>query len=162
MQTTIVIVTFKSKIIHKCIQKLCKSFKIIIVENSNDKIFKKNIELKYKNTKCILSGSNLGYARANNIGLKKVKTKFALLINPDLIISINQIKKIENYAKGNKKFSILAPNSNGLSETLTNNFDKCAKKKISFESLNKILKRKKNIRNRLCSWLVHVFKRERY
>ena len=143
MQTTIVIVTFKSKIIHKCIQKLCKSFKIIIVENSNDKIFKKNIELKYKNTKCILSGSNLGYARANNIGLKKVKTKFALLINPDLIISINQIKKIENYAKRNKKFSILAPNSNGLSNTLNNNFDKYAKKKINFESLNKILKRKK-------------------
>ncbi len=142
MKTTIIIVTFKSKIIYKCIQKLCKSFKIIIVENSNDKNFKKKIE-KYKNTKCILSGSNLGYARANNIALKKVKTKFALVINPDLVISPIQIKKIENFANKNKKFSILAPNSNGLVETLNNNFDKCVEKKIDFENLNKTLKRKK-------------------
>jgi len=143
MQTTIIIVTFKSKIIYKCIEKLCKSFKVIIVENSNDKIFKKNIELKYENTKCILSGSNIGYARANNIGLKKVKTKFALVINPDLIISTNQIKEIESYALRKKNFSILAPNSNGLIETLNNNFDRCNSKKINFKNLNKALTRKK-------------------
>ena len=93
MQTTIVIVTFKSKIIHKCIKNLCKKFKIIVIENSNNIKFKKDIESRYINTKCILSGSNQGFARANNIGLKKVKTKFALLINPDVIISTRQIKK---------------------------------------------------------------------
>ena len=142
METTIVIVTFKSKIIHKCINELCKNFKIIIVENSNDKALKKRIELKYKNTKCILSGSNIGYARANNIGLKKVKTKFALVINPDLNISSKQIKKIESFAKKSKKFSILAPNSNGLIETLNNNFDKCNEKKINFENLSKTLEKK--------------------
>jgi len=72
MQTTIVIVTFKSKIIHKCIRNLYKNFKIIIVENSNNIKFKKDIESSYRNTKCILSGSNLGFARGYNIGLRKV------------------------------------------------------------------------------------------
>ena len=143
MQTTIVIVTFKSKIIHKCIKSLCKNFKIIIVENSDNVKFKKRIESNYKNTKCILSGSNLGFARANNIGLKKVKTKFALLINPDVIISAKQIKTIENFAKKNKKFSILAPNSNGLFETMINNFDKFSiKDKKDFNNIKNALVKK--------------------
>ena len=137
MKTTIVIVTYKSGIIHKCIKNLYKKYKIIIVENSNDLKFKKKIESNYINTKCILSGSNLGFARANNIGLKQVKTKFALLINPDVIISKTQIKKIENYAKKIKKFSILAPNSNGFFETLSNNFDKYSVKKRELENIKK-------------------------
>tara|TARA_B100000700_G_scaffold309103_1_gene387649 strand:+ start:574 stop:1461 length:888 start_codon:yes stop_codon:yes gene_type:complete len=144
MQTTIVIVTYKSKIIHKCIKKLCKNFKIIVVENSNNIKFKKDIESRYKNTKCILSGSNQGFARANNIGLKKVNTKFALLINPDVIISTKQIKKIEKYAKKNNKFSALAPNSNGFFETLSNNFDKFSiKKKNDFDNIKKNIIKKK-------------------
>ena len=144
MLTTIVIVTFKSKIIHKCIKNLCKSFKIIIVENSDNIKFKKRIESNYKNTKCILSGSNIGFARANNIGLKKVKTKFALLINPDVIISTKQIKKIEDFAKKSKKFSILAPNSNGFLETMTNNFDKLSiKNKKDFNNIKNALFNKK-------------------
>ena len=35
------------------------------------------------NVECILTGKNFGYGKANNIGLKKVKTKYALILNPD-------------------------------------------------------------------------------
>lgn len=144
MQTTIVIVTFNSKIIHKCIKTLHKKFRIIIVENSNNNKFKKDIERRYKNIKCILSGSNIGFARANNIGLKNVKTKFALLINPDVIISIKQIKTIENYAKKIREFSVLAPNSNGFFETISNGFDKFINsKEINFKNIKNKLKEKK-------------------
>ncbi len=144
MKTTIVIVTFKSTIIHKCIKSLSKKFKIIVVENSNNIKFKRNIESKYKNTRCILSGSNLGYARANNIGLKKVKTKYALIINPDVIISTEQIRKFESYAKINEKFSILGPNSNGFIETVTSSFDrKSIKKKKYFNFIKNLIKNKK-------------------
>ena len=31
----------------------------------------------------ILSDKNLGYAKGNNLGLSLVKTKYALIINPD-------------------------------------------------------------------------------
>ena len=44
---TAIIVTFKShKIINKTIDYLPKSLKILIIENSKDKKFKKNIEKK--------------------------------------------------------------------------------------------------------------------
>ena len=46
----------------------------------------KKIENQYPNVECILTGENNGYAVANNIGLGKVKTKYALVLNPDAII----------------------------------------------------------------------------
>ena len=46
--------------------------KIIVVENSNNVAFKKELEKKYKNLSCILTYSNLGFSKACNIGLKKI------------------------------------------------------------------------------------------
>ena len=44
---------------------------------------KKNIEKEFSNVECILTGANFGYGKSNNIGLKKVTTKYALILNPD-------------------------------------------------------------------------------
>ena len=88
-ELTAVIVTLKSEDkIFSCIDTIPNQVKIIIVENSNNVKFKENIENKYKNVKCILSGENKGYAVANNIGLRQVKTKFALVLNPDTILEM--------------------------------------------------------------------------
>ncbi len=50
---TIVIVTFKSeKIIETCLNSIDQKYAVIIVENSGDASFKKNIESKFPNVKC--------------------------------------------------------------------------------------------------------------
>ena len=72
---TIVIVTFNSELkIADCLKSIENKAEIIVVENSNNETFKKNLENQYQNLKCILTGGNKGYAVANNIGLKNVKT----------------------------------------------------------------------------------------
>ena len=77
----IIIVTYKSDtIIHKTLKNL-KSFKVIVIENSSNYYFKKNIEKKYKNVKCFISGKNMGYGRAINFALKRVKSKYYLILN---------------------------------------------------------------------------------
>ena len=91
---SVVIVTFKSeKVIHECIQSIPNEIKIIVIENSDDKKFKENIEKKYKNVECILSNENLGMGSGNNLGLKHVKTDYAFILNPDVILE----KKILGY-----------------------------------------------------------------
>ena len=51
---TVIIVSYMSDhIIHDCIKSLPNDLKILVVENSNNKIFKESIEKKYKNIKCI-------------------------------------------------------------------------------------------------------------
>ena len=92
-ELTIVIVTFKSeeKIYH-CLNSISNEIPVIIIENSNNENFKKKIESTFKNVKCILTGKNNGYSVANNIGLKLVKTKYALVLNPDTRLEKNAIK----------------------------------------------------------------------
>ena len=72
---TIVITTFKSElVVEKCLESIPSEVQILIVENSNNIIFKNELEQKYKNVNCILAGDNLGYAKGNNLGISKVKT----------------------------------------------------------------------------------------
>ena len=108
---TIIITTFKSEDkIEKCLNSIDTRVKVILVENSNENNFKEKIEKKFMNVSCILSGDNLGYGKANNIGLRKTKTKFALILNPDTILESNSLNQFFDFVKTNKDFAIVGPN----------------------------------------------------
>ena len=109
-ELTVVIVTFKSEAkIFDCLRSIGDQANIIVVENSKNNDFKKDLESKFSNLKCILSGNNLGYAAANNIGLKQVKTKYALVLNPDTILDKNAIQKFLVRAEEKKDFWLIGP-----------------------------------------------------
>ena len=107
-ELSVVIVTFKSESkIFDCLNSIPNSIEVKIVENSNNKSFKENIENKYANVECILVGENKGYAVANNIGLKKVKTKYALILNPDTILGKDVINNFFITVKNLKEFWLI-------------------------------------------------------
>ncbi len=107
---TIVITSFRSeKKILNCVKSLGKDYKIIIIENSNDKNLKNKLEKEYPNIKCLLSSENLGYAKGNNLGLSMVKTKYAFIINPDAEVENQTINNFFITAKSNPNFAIIAP-----------------------------------------------------
>ena len=128
---TIVITSFKSgKIIKNCLNSIDSQCKVIVIENSSDFKFKENIENEFQNVECILTGENLGYGKANNIGLKKVKTKYALILNPDTRLHSSTLKNFIQTTKQISNFAILAPY---IQEKKDKN------KKINFENTNPIL-----------------------
>ena len=107
---TVLITSFRSKEkIYSCLQSIGTKAKIIIIENSNDIELKEKAESLYPNLQCILSAENLGYAKGNNLGLSKVKTKFALIINPDAYLDKDTFENFITAAKKIKNFSIIAP-----------------------------------------------------
>ena len=100
-------ITYKSThIIDHCLSKINQKFKLTIVENSDDKEFKKKIE-KRINTKCILSGKNLGFGKAFNIGARFINSKYIFHFNPDASINDDVIYKLYKLAK-NKSFGIIS------------------------------------------------------
>ena len=107
---TIVIASFKSeKKIKDCLNSIDKQVKVWVIENSNNLSFKENLEKEFSNVECVLAGANIGYGSANNIGLKKVKTKYALILNPDATLHPSSL---ENFIKTTEKiydFAIMAP-----------------------------------------------------
>ena len=107
---SIVIVTIKSeKVIDECIKSIDKSIPVIVVENSNNKKFKNELESKYPNLKCILSMSNLGMGAGNNIGKKFAKTDYVLIINPDVQLESDTLNELYLGSKKISDFSIISP-----------------------------------------------------
>jgi N-acetylglucosaminyl-diphospho-decaprenol L-rhamnosyltransferase len=107
---SIIITTFKSEAkIHSCLNSLPKTLKTYVIENSNNKEFKKEIEKSHSSVECILTGSNKGYSVANNIGLSKIKSKYALILNPDTIVAQTAIQNFLVAAKKNPDFWLIGP-----------------------------------------------------
>jgi len=93
---TFIIVSFQSeKVIYKCIDSINSDSKILVIENSSNNLIKKDLEKRYSNLQVIITGKNLGYGKANNIGLEMVKTKYAFILNPDAILANDALKEIE-------------------------------------------------------------------
>ena len=98
-ELTVVVVTFKTDItlLKNCFNSIDSSVKVIVVENSNNFENKNEIENQYKNVKIVCSGSNLGYGSGNNFGLDRTTTRYALILNPDVVCRENYFKNIEKY-----------------------------------------------------------------
>ena len=107
---TIIIVTFKSeKVIHNCIKSIGQDIKILIVDNAQDEEFKEIMEKKYKNVSCIVSEKNLGMGAGNNLGIKNIKSDFAFIINPDVVLEPDTIDVLIDEINKLGEFSIVAP-----------------------------------------------------
>ncbi len=107
---TVIIVSFKSdNVIHNCIQSIGSDIKVLIIDNSNSKEFKENIENKYKNVSCILSEKNSGMGAGNNLGIKNIKTDFAFILNPDVILEPNTIDSLIEESQKLDSFGIISP-----------------------------------------------------
>ena len=109
-QITIVINTFYSEDkIHNCLNSIDNNTKVIVVENSDNIKFKNELQNKYSNVECILTGQNLGYAKGNNLGLSKVKSKYALILNPDAKLDNNALENFLISANNFSNFAIIGP-----------------------------------------------------
>ena len=106
---TFVIATFKSEnIIFECLNNIPTESKKIIIENSGNYELKSNLENKYTNLECLVMKSNLGFGKANNIGIKRCLTKYIFILNPDVIMTNEKFNEILKKLK-NEKFSVAAP-----------------------------------------------------
>ena len=125
---TFVIVTFHSeKIIFDCLDSLPKDSKKLIIENSNNLDLKDLLEKKYPNLKCYLMDENLGYGKANNVGINFSQTEFVFILNPDVRFKSSNIEEFLKIVSG-QEFAIAAP--------IENQEFKISSKQKNFEDVN--------------------------
>ena len=111
-EITFVIVTFYSEnVIYDCLDLLPKDSKKVIIENSKNLKLKISLEKKYSNLKCYLMDENLGYGRANNIGISLSQTELVFILNPDVRFKSSDLNKFL-YIISSEKFVIAAPIEN--------------------------------------------------
>jgi GT2 family glycosyltransferase len=104
-----------AKWIEKCLKSLCASSiktNIIVIDNNSKDQTKEIIKTKFSHVELIESSTNLGFGKANNIGLKKAvenNADFVFLLNQDAWIESDTIEKLVITYSLNIRYGILSP-----------------------------------------------------
>ena len=81
-----------------CIESIKKStyknLEIIVVDNISTDKSQKICKEKYPDIKLIQNDENFGYCEGNNIGIRKAKGDFIMILNPDTIVEPNSIREL--------------------------------------------------------------------
>ena len=135
MNVSVIIVTYNGmKWIGRTISSLLKSsinMQIIIVDNNSiDGTIDYLSSLEnHVNIKVFTNKKNLGFGKANNIGIKKALEQgadYVFLLNQDVYIKKDTITKLLKASKENSDFGILSPvHFNGEGDELDYTFSDC-------------------------------------
>lgn len=108
-ELSIIIISYNTAEITKnCLESVVRSIKnkinyeIIVVDNaSSDKTISllTDYELRITNLKLIKNDKNLGFAKANNQGVKVAKGKYILFLNSDIVVLEDAIAKLLDFFK---------------------------------------------------------------
>ena len=108
-EITFIIVTFHSeKVIFDCLDLLPNESQKIIIENSQSTDLKNILESRYANLTCHLMSQNLGYGKANNIGINFSETDLVFVLNPDARLTSKNLNKFLDILS-HEEFTIAAP-----------------------------------------------------
>ncbi|MBA4251869.1 MAG: glycosyl transferase [Chlorobiaceae bacterium] len=108
MDLSIIIVNYNVKeFLQNLLHSINKSitnyrYEIIVVDNNSVDGSVELLREKFPDVKLIDSKTNLGFSKANNLGLKIAKGKFFLLINPDTIVQEDTFEKMINFFQSNQ------------------------------------------------------------
>lgn len=114
MILSIIIVNFNTwRFLEKCIESIYKNtsdldFEIIVVDNASTEKFriaKRAPDLEFR-IKLIRNKKNVGFARANNQGIKQAKGDYILLLNPDTLIPSKTLFRMIKFMEENPKAGI--------------------------------------------------------
>lgn len=121
-QASIIIVTFNNPVITKlCLQSLLantdySNYEVIVVDNSSDSetvSYLKKVSRLYSRIRVIYNDRNLGFAAANNQGLKVATGEILVLLNNDTIVSPGWLAKLVKHLE-NRTIGLLGPVTNRI------------------------------------------------
>lgn len=153
MKISLVIVTFNGmKWIEGCIDSILESTvlpEIIVIDNCSTDNTKDFLKSNYsQKIKLIESKENLGFGRANNLGISlalELNSDFIFLLNQDTVIEKDTVEKLLEVSNRNLNFGIISPiHSDGNGDLLDMSFlyyiNRQGKDLISDSILNKEMK----------------------
>lgn len=117
---SVIIVNWNAgKYFQETIEKLVEktkdiSYELIVVDNNSNKdeesfLYIQNVLSKWNNFTFIKADENLGFAKANNIGMTISKGRNLLILNPDVVFHNNIIKILSDYLDNNDDVGMVGP-----------------------------------------------------
>lgn len=124
LDLTVIILSYNTKeITGRCLNKVkeakdfCQAkFKnkvdVVVVDNASSDGSAQSIKQDFPWVKLIASDSNLGFSKGNNLGMRKVKTPYILLLNSDVYLEKESLYKALAYFRVNLNCDVLGARLN--------------------------------------------------
>ncbi len=102
---SIIIVSYNTqKLLKQCLESLSGNKpEVIVVDNGSTDGTVENLKSQISNVRLIENKQNLGFAKGNNIGIKKTQGKYILLLNSDTVVEGNTINEMLGFMEDNPK-----------------------------------------------------------
>lgn len=115
MQVSIIIVNYNTyNLTSRCIESIIEhtqdvSYEIVLVDNASTDVPIKVYSEKYPNIKIIENSKNLGFSKANNIGISNSSGQYIFLLNSDAYLKENSVLKLVSFADSKTKPGAISP-----------------------------------------------------
>jgi GT2 family glycosyltransferase len=112
---SIIIVSFNVKrLLEECLRSIYEytkgiSFEVIVIDNASQDGTALMIEEYFPHVKLLRSTDNLGFSKANNIGIGNSNGRHILFLNPDTYISDDCFTGLVQYLDGNPNCGAIGP-----------------------------------------------------
>lgn len=113
-QLSIIIVNYKTKnLLDNCLASIFENsqnieLEIIVIDNNSQDGSVEMIEKKYPQVNLIKSEINLGFGKANNLGVKKAQFENILFLNPDMKILSKTLENSLDWQRKNPQAKIIS------------------------------------------------------
>lgn len=106
---SIILVTYRTRdVVRDCLRSLyaggglraVTAAEVILVDNASGDGTVEMVRREFPQVRCIESGGNLGFARANNLGIKEARGRLVLLLNPDTLVPDGVLQKCVSFLDG--------------------------------------------------------------
>jgi len=122
---SVVIVTWNArKYMPDCLKSIQQqdthalSMEIVVVDNASSDSTAELIHQNFPTVKLVQSEVNLGFARANNVGISHTTGKYLFLINPDVIVLPGCLKHIIDALEAEPSVGLIGPRMLGPDKTV--------------------------------------------
>jgi GT2 family glycosyltransferase len=110
---SIIIVSYNTKdFLIQCLTSIFEQtasldFEVIVVDNNSMDESIREVKAKFPQVRVVVNETNQGFAKASNQGLRLMKGKYALLLNPDTVVLNNALSKMVKFMEEHKRTGIL-------------------------------------------------------
>ncbi len=101
------------------------NYEVIVVDSGSSDHTVEMVERQYPRVKLLPQAENIGYTRANNIGMQAASGRHILLLNPDTLILGNALAAMVNHLDEHPDVGIVGPftlNTNGSPQSTRRRF----------------------------------------
>ncbi|MFN4180296.1 MAG: glycosyltransferase family 2 protein, partial [Armatimonadota bacterium] len=80
---------------------------VIVVDNASTDGTVEMVRREFPQVRLIVNSENIGYTKANNIGIKESRGKYILLLNPDTVVKPNALRALVDCAEAHPDAGII-------------------------------------------------------